>query len=154
MSKRKPHNPKARLERFSRSVLRQHHIAVVNIDPAGKQGLINWHNCKSVAKGRHIADAICDIAHHWTIYLAALCVDQFGQQYIKATEIAPQGVYLSAHLTDVIETTYKDLLKTCNPLHIVGSGWIAIPDRVSLDEEQAARIFEAVGGWDQERKAS
>ena len=84
MSKRKPHNPKARLERFSRSVLRQHHIAVVNIDPTGKQGLINWHNCKSVARGRHIADAICDIAHHWTIYLAALCVDQFGQQYIKA----------------------------------------------------------------------
>lgn len=67
MSKRKPNNPKARLERFSRSVLRQHHIAVVNIDPSNKQGLINWHNCKSVAKGRHIADAICDIAHHWTI---------------------------------------------------------------------------------------
>lgn len=154
MSKRKPHNPMARLERFSRSVLRQHHIAVVNIDPSNKQGLINWRNCKSVAKGRHIADAICDIAHHWTIYLAALCVDQFGKQYIKATEVAPQGVYLSGHLTDVIETTYKALLNGCNPQHIVGSGWIAIPDRVSLEEEQAARIFDAVGAWNQERKAS
>lgn len=153
MSKRKPHNPKARLERFSRSVLRQNHVAVVNIDPAGKQGLMNWRNCKSIAKGRHIADAICDIAHYWTIYVAALCVDQFGKQYMKSVEVAPQGMYLSGHLTDVIDTTYRDLVKGCNQQHVVASGWIAIPDQVSLEEEQAARIFEAAGAWNQEKAA-
>jgi hypothetical protein len=153
MSKRKPNNPHARLERFSRSVLRQNHVAVVNIDPSNKQGLINWKNAKSIAKGRHIADAICDIAHYWTIYLAALCVDQFGKHYIKSVEVAPQGMYLSGHLTDVIDTTYRDLIAGCNCEHVVASGWIAIPDRVSLEEEQAARIFDAVGAWGQERAA-
>ena len=32
---------------------------------------------------------------------------------------------------------------------MVASVWIAIPDTLSLDEEHAARIFEAVGAWNQ-----
>ena len=48
MSKRKPHNLKARIARSCRSLLATNHVAVVNIDPSGRQGLINWMNCKSI----------------------------------------------------------------------------------------------------------
>lgn len=99
--------------------------------------------------GRRIADAVCDYAHHWTIYLAGLCIDQNGQRYYKAQEIAPQGIYKAEHLTDVIEQTYRAQLATCNPQHLVASGWIAIPDDVSMTEQQAAAVFEACGAWDQ-----
>jgi hypothetical protein len=122
-------------------------VAVVNIDPSGLQGLINWKNAKSIAPGQAIADAVCDIPHRWVIYFSALCIDQFGQRYIKSQEVAPQGMYLSEQITDVIETYYRELLDGCNPLHIVGSGWIANPCGASLDEEQAARIFDVVGAW-------
>jgi hypothetical protein len=154
MKKRKPNNMRTRLERFSRSVLRQYRVAVVNIDPAGRQGLIDYGTAKNIAPGRHVADAVCDIAHPWVIYIGAFCVDQNGQRYIKATEIAPQGIYRSDALADVMEEHYRALLDTCNPAHVIGSGWIANPNGVSLTEEQADRIFEACGAWSQKEKAA
>ena len=48
-----------------------------------------------------------------------------------------------------IEQTYRAQLATCNPQHLVASGWIAIPDDVSMTEQQAAAVFEACGAWDQ-----
>lgn len=115
--------------------------------PKGRQGLINWKNAKSIPPGRAIADAVCDIPHRWVIYFSVLCCDQLGTRYIKSQEVAPLGVYLSEQLTDVIETCYRDLIDTCNPQHVVGSGWIANPCGVSLAEEQAARVFDAVNAW-------
>ena len=147
MSARKPHSMRARMNRSCRALLNSNNVAVVNIDPSGRQGLINWKNAKSIATGRAIADAVCDIAHHWCIYVSALCIDQRGQRYIKSLEVAPQGMYLAEQLTDVIEAYYRDVINGCNPLHVVGSGWIAIPSNVSLDEAQAANIFNAVGAW-------
>ncbi|MNZ19106.1 hypothetical protein D3C78_361300 [compost metagenome] len=154
MSKRKPNNMRNRVERSLRSILRSNHVAVVNIDPSGHQGMINWKNCKNIPPGQRVADAVCDIPHHWVIYLSAFCMDQFGKRYYKSVEIAPQGIYLAAHLTDAIEVTYNALRDECNPNHFVGAGWIAIPAAVSLDEEQAARIFDAVGAWNQQEAAA
>ena len=153
MSKRKPNNMRRRLERSMRAILSSNHVAVVNLDPSQRQGMINWKNCKNIPPGQQIADAICDIAHHWTIYLGALCVDQFGKRYIKAVEIAPQGIYLVKDLADAIEHSYVGLRNDCNPNHLIGSGWIAVPSAVSLDEDQAARVFDAVGAWDQQKAA-
>lgn len=154
MSKRKANNPRARIERFYRAILRQFRVAVVNIDPAGWQGMIDRGTLKSVASGRQIAEAVCDVAHEWVIYLGAFCVDQNGRQYIKPVEIAPQGVYKSDSLAGVIEEHYRALLDTCNPAHVVGSGWIANPAGVSLDDEQAAAIFEACGAWAQQQEVA
>lgn len=154
MSKRKKNNPRARVERFSRAILRQYRVAVVNVDPSGRQGMVDYGTCKSIPPGQRIADAVCDIAHPWVIYFGALCIDQFGRRYIKAAEIAPQGIYKSDSLADVIEEHYRALIDSCNPAHIVGSGWIANPSGASLDEEQAARIFDAVGAWPADKEAA
>ncbi|MCY1389116.1 hypothetical protein D9M71_39060 [compost metagenome] len=155
MSKRrKPNNMRHRVERSMRALLSSNHVAVVNIDPSGRQGMINWKNCKNIPPGQRIADAICDIPHHWVIYISALCVDQFGKRYIKSVEIAPQGMYKAESLTDVIEQTYRALVDEQNPAHVVASGWIALPYAVSLDEERAARIFDACGAWNQQPEAA
>ncbi|MNF77229.1 hypothetical protein D3C84_593690 [compost metagenome] len=152
-ARRKPHNMQARMARSCRALLASNHVAVVNIDPSGRQGLINWRNCKSIRPGQQIADAVCDYPYAWVIYLSALCVDQFGKRYIKSIEVAPLGQYRSDALTDVIEHHYRALLDTCNPQHVVASGWIANPSGVSLDEEQAARVYDAVGAWNQQEAA-
>ncbi|WP_043309532.1 hypothetical protein [Pseudomonas sp. ML96] len=146
MSTRKPHNMRARLERSCRALVRTNHAAVINIDPAGGQHLVNWKTGRLI-KSRPMVDAVCDFAHHWCIYISALRIDQFGKRYIKSVEAAPQGVYLAAQLTDVIETCYRDHLAGCNKQHVVSSGWIAIPNDVTLDEAQAALIYDAVGAW-------
>jgi hypothetical protein len=153
MSKRKPNNMRARVERSCRALLSTNHVAVVNIDPSGRQGMINWKSCKNIPPGQRLADAVCDFAHRWTIYLSVQCRDQRGHRYTKSVEVAPQGNYLAAHLEDVIEETYKDLVAESNPNHRIASGWIAIPTAISLTEEQAARVFDAVGVWSQQRAA-
>lgn len=150
MSKRKPHNMRARIERMSRARLNTHHVAVIHIDPSGRQGMINWKTCRSIPPGQRMAEAVCDVAHRWTIYVSAQCRDQNGHRYTKSVEVAPQGNYMAAHLEDVIEDTYKALVAESNPNHRVASGWIAIPADISLTEEQAARMFDAVGVWNQQ----
>jgi len=54
----------------------------------------------------------------------------------------------------VIEATYTDLRAQCNPRHVVASGWIAAPTELTLEEAQAAAVFEAVGAWRQEKVAA
>jgi len=153
MSKRKPHNLKARIERSCRALLSTNHVAVVNIDPSGRQGMINYKSFKNIAPGK-IGQAVCGIPHRWTIYISALCIDARGYRYSKSVEVAPNGNYLSDHLEDVIEHCYKELRNSANPSQIVASGWIAIPEAVSLDEAHAARIFDAVGAWNQQKVAA
>jgi hypothetical protein len=151
MSKRKPHNMRARLERTCRALVSANHAAVVNIDPSGQQVLINWKNLKQICVRQ--VDAVCDIPHRWTIYLSVLCQTEFGERHHKSIEVAPQGNYRAEHLTDVIETTYMDLRAAANPNHLVAAGWIAIPTDTTLDEAEAAKIFAAVGAWNQQKAA-
>jgi hypothetical protein len=153
MKKRKPNNMRTRIERASRALLNANQIAVVHIDPSGRQAMINRKSCDRIPPGRRMAEAVCDFAHRWTIYVSVQCRDQRGNHYTKSVEVAPQGNYLAAHLEDVIEETYKDLVAESNPNHRFASGWIAIPAEVSLTEEQAARMFDAVGVWNQQRAA-
>lgn len=154
MSKvRKPHSLKNRIERAGRALLSTNHVAVVNIDPSGRQGMINYKSFKNIAPGK-IGQAVCCIPHRWTIYLSVMCLDAHGDRYTKSVEVAPDGVYLSDHLADVIEHCYRELRGTANQNQMVASGWIAIPESVSLYEAHAALIFETVGAWNQHKVAA
>lgn len=147
MSKRKPCNRRAKVERALRSMIRSNHLAVVCIESTERQGLINWKNCKSIAPSQAIADAVCDIAHRWTILVGVMCQAPDGVQYLRCEEASPQGVYLAAHLSDVIAKVHDDFLAMANPNQVVSSGWLAVPDQVEVSEAQAAKVFAAVGGW-------
>lgn len=148
MSKRKPNNMRARVERSLRAVLVTNHVAVVCVESADRQGVINWKTCCNVAPSQYVASAICDIAHQWTIFIGVMCEKPNGEQYLRSGEFAPQGNYLSKHLSEVIEAVYAEILAEANTNHVVASGWIAIPYKVSLTEAQAAKVFAAVGGWE------
>lgn len=139
--------PRARFERVSRAILRQFRVAVVNIDPEGRQGLVDWKTAKNIAPTPKIATAVCDLAHRWVIYIGAFCVDDQGNRYMRSTEIAPEGIYRSDSLAEVLEHCYRELLSGCNPNHKIGSGWIAVPGGKGLDEDQAYRVFDACGAW-------
>lgn len=147
MSKRKPNNMRARMERSLRAVLATNHVSVICLEGLERQGLINWKTRQSIAPSEQVADAVCKIAHRWTIYIGVMCQAPSGEQYMRSEEFAPQGNYLSKHLSEVIETAHKAVLAQANPNHVVSSGWIAVPYAVTIEEQQAARLFEAVGGW-------
>jgi len=52
MKVREPNNMRARIERSCRALLSTNHVAVVNINPSGRQGMINWKNCKNIPPAR------------------------------------------------------------------------------------------------------
>lgn len=145
--KRKKHNPLKRLLNSTDALFRQNHIVIVDIHPADKQGLMNWKKCQSVHAGRQMIDGICDLPRVWTVYLAIFCQSQTGERYIKSEEIVPQGRYKSEQINASITSYHDALLARCNPAHVIGYGWIASPVGESLNEEQAARVFDAVGVW-------
>nr|WP_262500077.1 hypothetical protein [Pseudomonas sp. EZ-C24] len=62
MSKRKPHNMRARLERDCRALVGANHAAVVNIDPSVQQVLVNWKKLKQI-RVKQLVDAVRDIPH-------------------------------------------------------------------------------------------
>lgn len=104
MSKRKPHNLKARMDRACRSLLSTNYVCVVNIDPSGRQWMFNWKSCR-VIRSRQICNAIFDVAHRWTIYISCMCIDQHGAEYLKSIEIAPDGIHLASQLTEPFSIT-------------------------------------------------
>lgn len=147
MSKRKPNNMRRRIHRSSRALLSSNQVAIYNLLPSGRQSMIHMGNCKHIAHGAPVAGALCDIPHRWTIYVSALCEDQRGERYIKSQEVALEHLHLAATLTDVIEHYHAALLATCNTKHVLASAWIANPSGLSLSEQQADRIYDAIGAW-------
>lgn len=149
MKKRRPNSAEARMVRYSRAMLRSNHIAVIDAEANNLHTLISWKNATVITTNarRALVDALCDIPHHWCIYLAALCCSQQGERYMKSTEVAPQGVYLAKHLEQVIEAYSTELRDSCNPLHLQSMAWIATPYDVILDEAHAYQLFEAFAAW-------
>lgn len=152
MKKRKPNNMRARMERSLRAVLATNHVSVICLENKDRQGLINWKTCQSIAPSQQVADAVCEIAHRWTIYIGVMCEAPSGEQYMRSEEFAPQGNYLSKHLSELIESAHDEVLAQANPNHVVSSGWLAVPYAVTIEESQAAKLFETVGGWSKQEQ--
>lgn len=160
--KRKPNNNQARKARAVKAILRQHKCAVLNLDPVSNegamQGLVSLKNGYQVSCGEALRDAICRIPHRWTIVVAGFC-DNNGELYIKADEF-DVGPCLSEALTPYFHDRYTAIARECNPAHLIATGWLAIPEAV-LDEgdeavttQQLDRIFSLYGVWQLPHKAA
>lgn len=149
---RKPHNLKARIERSARALLKTHHACVANVEPPDRQIMVNWKNCTQIRTAA-VANALCDIAHRWTIYISVFCEKPDGEQYSKSVQFTTHGVYLVASLSEYMEQHHAELCAGANRNHVVGSGWIAIPDSIDMTEEQANKVFTAMGAWTHKKAA-
>ncbi|GFM73786.1 hypothetical protein PSCICL_47780 [Pseudomonas cichorii] len=153
MSKvRKPCNRRVQIDRARRALVRTNHAAVVNVEPGDIQIMLNWKNCKQICS-RPVADALCDLAHAWTVYIAVFCQEPGGVQYSKASEFTTKGAHLVANLEQLMINTHAEVCASANQKYVIGSGWIAIPDRISLTEAQANAVFSAMGVWRRARAA-
>jgi hypothetical protein len=152
MSKRKPCNRRVQIDRARRALVRTNHAAVVDVEPPDRQVMLNWKNCKQI-RSLPVVDALCDIAHRWTVHIAVFCQEPSGAQYSKATEFTTEGVHRLEHLEQMMIERHAEICASANQKHVIGSGWIAIPDDVSLSEAEANAVFTAMGVWQQARAA-
>lgn len=156
MSRRKPNSAHARMVRYSRAMLRSNHIAVLDVEHLELHTLINWKSTKRITTNARTAlvDALCDIPHRWTIYLAGLHRPPVGEPYMKSEELALAEIYKAESLVDVIGPQSEALRATCNPNHLLGMAWIAMPYQATLTTAEASRIFEAFGAWHKNPEAA
>lgn len=153
MSKiRKPCNRRAQIDRARRALVRTNHAAVANVEPPDIQIMVNWKTCKQI-RSLPVADALCDLAHRWTIYISVFCQRPDGMQYSKSVQFSPPGVHLVAGLEQTMIDRHAALVADNNPNHIIGSGWIAIPDVIDMDEAAANAVFSAMGVWQRAKAA-
>lgn len=135
---------RARIERAARSVLKLNKVCIVNLnEPHHLQTTFHHANCKLIMATKRISQALIDVPHRWTLYLAVFCRRQDGEQYTKAIELETNGIYRAAQLTEVIKEHHTQLVKAQNPGHVVSSGWIAFPYPIEFSEEQADKLFSA-----------
>ncbi|MCS3467135.1 hypothetical protein M2401_000856 [Pseudomonas sp. JUb42] len=153
MSKvRKVCNRRAQIDRARRALVRTNHAAVANVEPGDVQVMVNWKSCKQI-RTLPVANALCDIAHTWTVYIAVFCQEPSGAQYSKATEFTTAGMHLVANLEALMIEKHAEVCASANQKHVIGSGWIAVPDQISLTEAQANAVFSAMGVWERARAA-
>jgi hypothetical protein len=150
--KRKQHNLKARIDRSARALLKTNHAAVANIEPPDRQIMVNWKHCTQI-RSAPVANALCDIAHRWTVYISVFCETPAGEQYSKSIQFTTHGVYLVASLAEYMEQHHADLCESANAKHVIGSGWLAVPDAIDLTEEQANKVFKTMGAWSHKKAA-
>jgi hypothetical protein len=156
MSKRKSNSAHARMVRYSRAMLHRNRVAVLDIEHRNLHTMINCSNATLITTNarRALVDALCDIPHPWTIYLAGLHRPDNAEPYMKSEELSLGGIYLAESLVDVIEPRAKALQAVCNPDHFIGMAWIAMPYEASLTEAQAERVFDAFGAWRKQSEAA
>lgn len=147
MSKRKPNNNRARLERAERAAMRQSKLAIWHVERGDRQGLINWSTGTKYRATDLVLDAILERSHRWIIRLVALCQTKDGDRYVKVNQFEPDGIYRNTALAEVMHEEFANLKNSCNHNHVVGYAWLANPCAHWFSDDEAARIFDAVGAW-------
>lgn len=146
MSKRKANNELERTKRIARASLKD--CVVVYVSGDDHKRLFSLKHMMQVRCTVSIDRAVHAIRWPWTVYIAAFCRDQTGQEYIKSEEIAVDGEYLYREIAELLNDQHFALLQTVNRQHLCGVGWIAAPRRCVFDEAQAADVFGQLGAFE------
>lgn len=114
--------------------------------------MLNYNNLRQIVTVQ-VANALCDIPHHWTVYISAICQNGH-ERWAKSVEYELAGIHVITKLRDLFEQPVQDVIASCNPKHVIGHAWIAVPDSITIDEQHAHRIYERVSAWGIPQRAS
>lgn len=145
MSKaRKKHSMKARHAVMSRIATRGLYVVMI-----GGKGCKIWDEKvnKFINPSKILEAAICDVAHKWSILVSVFC-ESDREQYIKSEIIEAAVPYLQSSLAEYATEKHNEVVKSSNPKHFFGCGWVASPEGVDVSEEFAGKLFDAAGAWE------
>lgn len=141
MKIRKKNNNMARIAKLSRALLRLETIGVISLH-SGHQLICDIKHGCLVQPSPHVANALLDLPHKWTIYISVFMRLESGKITYKPVELYINNLYRFNDLEEVIRSEYDRLINSCNSLRIIGSGFIANPNQIQLTEDKAAILFE------------
>lgn len=145
--KRKPNSNMQRAHRLATAVLSGYVIAYVTGREEYFCHLINLNQMKEVQVTSVLFKSISEIPHAWGVLIASVCQDNFDKKYIQSEFHKMKSKYYQRDLIEYLNQEHSKLLKSTNPNHLIGAGWIASPIGSEVTDEQATQIFEMIGAW-------
>ena len=98
--------------------------------------------------GPTIAESLAKLSFKWSVYVAVLCRRQDGQQYIQSEQYTFDVPYSRATVENMLNEKHEELVKACNPLHVVNLGWIASTVNCDISDALADELFTKQDGWE------
>lgn len=98
--------------------------------------------------GPTIADSFHSIPFKWHVYLAVMCRTQTGEEYIQSEEMNFPAPYRRDIIQDMLNKRHDELIRTCNPEHVLNIGWIASTTPHKFDDKHCNKLFTSQDGWD------
>lgn len=110
--------------------------------------VVNLANLRFVHVDAKLQHQLRDIPHHWHYRMFTLCREQSGKQYMVLStqaKITYKGQVNAPVAQPVIAQELHDahikFLSSCNTLHQVNTGWLAIPYHHSYSEDELAQLI-------------
>lgn len=145
---RKKHNAHKRLRRVANSMLRQNHVATVFV--GGNNGyshLVNHKTQQIITPSPSLVESMTKLGFQWSTFIAVMCKDEFGQEYMKAQQFDIDQQLKQSELAEYLNDQHFGLIKSCNSNHLINVGWISSPFPIEWEEKQVSEIFGLLGGW-------
>ena len=149
---RKHHDPRKRWFNQAKASLARHKCCVAYSYNSGASVVVFNRSTGQkirVKQGSVVQIALAEVRHKWSILLAVLCRDQNGTTYMKSEIVQANEPYLQSELASVCEDHHRDLILSANENHLINVCWIGIPYGGDITEEEASKIFDRYGFWDQ-----
>lgn len=146
MKKRnKKHNPLLHAIRRTESILK--HYCVINVNNRGGLcKLLKLHDGEEVSITENVFNSLSYTRFTWSIYIAGFGFDG-SKYYTKSKIVISDKPYLQADLITFLNDEHRKLLESFNPSQLCGFGWLASPTCHDFSEEQAFKLFEKYGAF-------
>jgi hypothetical protein len=151
-NKKYSNNKLLRAIRTAESILK--HFCIINVNNQdGLCRLLKLHNGEEVAVTQDVYNSLTYTRFNWSIYIAGFGF-KGSENYTKSKIVISDKPYLQSELIEFLNAEHKKLLQSFNPSQLCGFGWLASPTCHDFTEEQAFKLFEQHGAFDDKEKAA
>lgn len=145
---RKPNNHHERQRRQAMQLVKGFGVAFIT--GRDKCDIIDLMKNKPFPATMIQARAMTEVAHKWSMFIAALGVDDNGRRYIKSEQIFLPDRRKQSVLAESLNEYHQQFIKrSMNPRHLIAAAWIGSPEGLEIEENQADEIFTALGAWEE-----
>lgn len=140
---RKKYNKRKQLNRVADHLTRN--LVVCYLDKLDGCVLLDYKHGHLITPTEALIAAV-GMPHQWSCFIAA-----FGRtprdEYFKSEQIMTDCKYYQEDLSPVFEKHHLELIERVPEHQRCGVGWIASMHNLEFTEDQAGKIFEQLGAW-------
>ena len=141
----KKYNANKTTNQFYKAALRDKAVLFVTNGRGAR--MVNLCNGRQYQPTLETTRIIENLTTKWCVLCAVLLKDQNNKSYASYYMDYWDMPRKQHQIAGEADKVHQRLLKSCNSLHLVNLGWIAVPHLFEFTEEQADAIFEQAGAW-------